>query len=100
MPAAGPGRSRLSADRSGPRHRRCRRCRGLGDYFVGERTRVYISTGQRVALVVPELRLSPLRRGYVRLKDGTEVVVQPGMPAEAASKCSPGCMPGDVVAKP
>ena len=26
---------------------------GLGDYFVGERTRVYIDAGKRRAIVVP-----------------------------------------------
>ena len=50
---------------------------GLGDYFVGERTRVYVATGTREALVIPEGFV--YRRfgvSYVKLKDGTEVVVQ------------------------
>ena len=50
---------------------------GLGDYFVGERTRVYVATGTRKALVIPEGYV--YRRfgvSYVKLKDGTEVVVQ------------------------
>jgi len=49
---------------------------GLGDYFVGERTRVYIGAGTREALVVPEEAV--YRRfgvSYVKLNDGTEVVV-------------------------
>ena len=52
---------------------------GLGDYFVGERTRVYIDTGKRRTIEVPANYV--YRRAgvnYVRLADGDEVVVQPG----------------------
>mgnify|MGYP000379643152 CR=1 FL=1 len=52
---------------------------GLGDYFVGERTRVYVEAGKRKALVAPAAYV--YRRAavhYVRLADGDEVVVQPG----------------------
>jgi multidrug efflux system membrane fusion protein len=52
---------------------------GLGNYFVGERTRAYVETGKRKAIVVPEPYV--FRRAgvsYVRLADGDEVVVQPG----------------------
>jgi membrane fusion protein, multidrug efflux system len=52
---------------------------GLGDYFVGERTRVYIDTGTRRIIIV---RTSCVYRragvNYVRLGGGDEVVVQPG----------------------
>src|SRR5271165_2677268 len=54
---------------------------GLGDYFVGERTRVYIDAGTRRTLVVPASYV--YRRAgvnYVRLAGGDEVVVQPGQP--------------------
>jgi multidrug efflux system membrane fusion protein len=54
---------------------------GLGDYFVGERTRVYIETGTRRTLIVPAAFV--YRRAgvtYVRLESGEEVVVQPGEP--------------------
>jgi membrane fusion protein, multidrug efflux system len=74
---------------------------GLGDYFVGERTRVYVATGTRPALVIPEGYL--YRRfgvDYVRLKDGTEVVVQPGLPVEGGLEILAGLKPGDVVARP
>jgi multidrug efflux system membrane fusion protein len=74
---------------------------GLGDYFVGERTRVYIATGTRPALVIPGGYL--YRRygvDYVRLADGTEVVVQPGLPVEDGIEILAGLKPGDVVAKP
>ena len=52
---------------------------GLGDYFVGERTRVYIDTGKRRTIKVPANYV--YRRAgvnYVKLADGDEVVVQPG----------------------
>jgi RND family efflux transporter MFP subunit len=52
---------------------------GLGDYFVGERTRVYIDTGKRRAIEIPAGYV--YRRAavnYVKLADGDEVVVQPG----------------------
>jgi membrane fusion protein, multidrug efflux system len=74
---------------------------GLGDYFVGERTLVYISAGKREALVVPEDYVH--RRfgvSYVKLKDGTEVVVQVGMPADGGIEILAGLHDGDVVAKP
>ena len=51
----------------------------LGDYFVGERTRVYIDAGKRKAVVIPAAYV--YRRAavnYVKLADGDEVVVQPG----------------------
>lgn len=74
---------------------------GLGDYFVGERTRAYVATGAREALVIPEDYL--YRRfgvSYVMLKDGTEVVVQPGPPAEGGIEILAGLHAGDVVTKP
>lgn len=74
---------------------------GLGDYFVGERTRVYIATGARDALVVPPAFV--YRRfgvHYVRLKDGTEVVVQVGMPTEKGLEILAGVREGDVVIRP
>src|SRR5271166_2935706 len=53
----------------------------LGDYFVGERTRVYIDTGARRTLIVPASYV--YRRAgvnFVRLAGGDEIVVQPGQP--------------------
>jgi RND family efflux transporter MFP subunit len=52
---------------------------GLGDYFVGERTRVYVDAGKRKAVMIPAAYL--FRRAavnYVKLANGDEVVVQPG----------------------
>ncbi|WP_051340697.1 efflux RND transporter periplasmic adaptor subunit [Azospirillum halopraeferens] len=80
---------------------------GLGDYFVGERVRVFVATGTRPALVLPE--------GYVErrfglemvtLDDGTRTVVQTGraLPATPGGvggvEILSGLRPGDVVVRP
>jgi membrane fusion protein, multidrug efflux system len=73
----------------------------LGDYFVGERTRVYVATGTRPALVIPEGYLH--RRfgvNYARLKDGTEIVVQPGLPVAGGIEILAGLHAGDVIVAP
>ncbi|SKA39946.1 RND family efflux transporter, MFP subunit [Enhydrobacter aerosaccus] len=74
---------------------------GLGDYFVGERTRAYVATGQRDALVVPEGYV--YRRfgvSYLKLKSGEEVVVQVGLPVEGGVEILAGVREGDVVVRP
>lgn len=52
---------------------------GLGGYYVGERTLVWVDTGSRSTILVPPEVIS-LRSGvtFVTLKDGSEVVVQTG----------------------
>lgn len=79
---------------------------GLGDFFVGERTRVFVSTGRRETLVVPQ-RYVYRRFGldYVRLADGTEVVVrlgasQPRAQIDGGVEVLSGLAAGDVVALP
>ncbi|SCA57700.1 putative membrane fusion protein [Candidatus Terasakiella magnetica] len=52
---------------------------GLGDFFIGERIRVFVSTGTRTTFLLPkEYVYSRYGLHYVRLKDKTEIVVQPG----------------------
>jgi membrane fusion protein, multidrug efflux system len=73
----------------------------LGDYFVGERTRVYVTTGKREAIVIPPsfvFRRAGLN--YVKLKDGTVVVVQPGEKRAEGLEILSGLKEGDVVVAP
>lgn len=74
---------------------------GLGDFFVGERTRVFISTGTRDVIAVPPAYVYK-RSGvaYVRVKDVGEVVVQPGLPSEGGLEILSGLAPGDVLQMP
>lgn len=70
----------------------------LGDYFVGERTRVYVSTGKRETIVVPPAAV--YRRtgvNYIDLKGGTPVVVQPGEIRPEGIEILSGLKAGDVV---
>jgi len=74
---------------------------GLGDYFVGERTRVFVATGERQALVLPEKFI--FRRfgvSYVRLKSGEDVVVQVGQPVDGGIEILSGLRAGDVAVMP
>jgi RND family efflux transporter MFP subunit len=74
---------------------------GLGDYFVGERTRVYVSTGTRQAIIVPDAYV--YRRAgvsYVKLASGPEVVVQPGERRDGATEILSGLKDGDVLVSP
>ena len=74
---------------------------GLGDYFIGERTLVYVATGKRPAIVVPADYLV-VRSGvtYARLAGLGDTVVQPGLPAEGGIEILSGLRPGDVLVKP
>jgi hypothetical protein len=74
---------------------------GLGDYFVGERTRVYVTTGRRAAIVVPAGAVFQ-RAGasFVRLKSGAEVVVQTGGATQDGVEILAGLRAGDVVVAP
>lgn len=73
----------------------------LGDFFVGERTRVFVATGTRKAMVVPE-RYVYKRFGvaYARVKGAGEVVIQPGLPAEGGIEVLSGLAAGDVLLPP
>lgn len=65
------------------------RLAGLGDYFVGERVRVWVSGGQRPSIVVPaHFLVTRFGLDYARLRDGgdtIEVPVQRGEPAPSAT---------------
>jgi membrane fusion protein, multidrug efflux system len=75
---------------------------GLGDYFVGERTRVYIDTGKRRTILLPESYV--YRRAgvnYVKLANGDEIVVQPGDAHEDGTvEVLAGLVDGDRVVAP
>lgn len=73
----------------------------LGDYFVGERTRVYVSTGKREVILVPAGAITR-RAGvsYVTLKGGTPVVVQPGEERPEGVEILSGLKAGDIVVTP
>ncbi len=74
---------------------------GLGDYFVGERTRAYVATGTREALVIPEEAVyRKFGVSYVKLKNGAEAVVQVGLPVEGGIEILAGLHEGDVVITP
>ncbi|MDR3494840.1 MAG: efflux RND transporter periplasmic adaptor subunit [Ancalomicrobiaceae bacterium] len=74
---------------------------GLGSYFIGERTRVYVPTGKRQALIVPANAVY-VRAGihYVQLKGGAEVVVQPGEARAEGLEILSGLTVGDIVVTP
>lgn len=74
---------------------------GLDDYFVGERVKVWVSTGRRAGLVLPEFYLHR-RYGltFARLKDGTEVVVQTGPVHADGVEVLTGLRDGDIVVAP
>ncbi len=73
----------------------------LGNYFVGERTRVYVATGKRDAIVAPAIYV--YRRAgvnFVRLKNGAEVVVQPGETRTDGVEILSGLIDGDTAVLP
>jgi len=71
---------------------------GLGDFFVGERVRVWVSTDKRQAYVIPE---SYIHRRYglsfVYLDDGSEIVIQPGTQLATGIEILSGLQTGDVL---
>lgn len=74
---------------------------GLGNFFVGERVRVWVATDAREALVVPSDYI--YRRyglSFVRLASGAEVVVQPGMVTPTGVEVLAGLRAGDELRLP
>lgn len=74
---------------------------GLGDYFVGERARVYVVTGARQAIVVPRGYIFT-RYGvtYAHLAGAGETVVQTGQAIGSAIEILSGLRPGDRLIPP
>ena len=78
---------------------------GLGDYFVGERVRVYVAVDERPAIFIPPDYLTT-RYGvdYVRLRTQdeavSEVVVQIGRTAPQGVEILSGLAAGDVLVRP
>jgi multidrug efflux pump subunit AcrA (membrane-fusion protein) len=74
---------------------------GLGNYFVGERVPVYVSTGTRKTFVVPaDLLFQRYGVTYARLKDIGDTVVQVGQPIEGNVEVLSGLKDGDVLVRP
>lgn len=74
------------------------RAAGLGDYFVGERVRLEVATGERRAVVVPPAYLDR-RYGvtFAKLEGGEEVVVQPGSEVDGGVEILAGLHAGDTL---
>lgn len=74
---------------------------GLGDYFVGERTRVYVATDRRTTYLVPPGYLFT-RAGVANLwvRDVGPVVVQPGRELAEGVEILTGVSAGDVLVMP
>jgi membrane fusion protein, multidrug efflux system len=75
--------------------------KGLDNYFVGEKARVYVTTGKRDTILAPKAAV--YRRAgvdFVRLASGAEVVVQTGDAHGDAIEILAGLHDGDVVQTP
>lgn len=74
---------------------------GIGDFFIGERTRVYVATGSREAILIPAAYLSR-RYGltFVRVKGVGEIVVQTGESRGGEVEILSGLAAGDVLVAP
>ena len=74
---------------------------GLGNYFVGERARVFVTTGTRETVMLPRAYVFQ-RAGvnFVKLKNGSDIAVQPGDTRETKIEILSGLNAGDVVVKP
>lgn len=71
---------------------------GLGDYFVGERTRVHVATGKRKTILVPvEFLRQRYGVAFVMVKDEGEVMVQPGQRLGDQIEILSGLRPGDIL---
>lgn len=76
---------------------------GLGDFFVGERMRVFVATGTRQGIVVPDRYLFQ-RYGLTYVRIGTANVTRPidirvqlGQSVKGGTEILSGLVPGDVL---
>jgi RND family efflux transporter MFP subunit len=73
----------------------------LGDYYVGERTRVYVATGKRRTFTVPrDYLIRQFGLTYLRLKDAGDIVVQTGAVIADEVEILSGLRPGDTLVRP
>lgn len=69
---------------------------GLGDFFVGERVRVWLSVGKRKTYLLPrDYVRTRLGVAFVRLANGADVAVQTGPRREEMVEILSGLRPGD-----
>ena len=74
---------------------------GLGDFFVGERVRVWVPAGKRSAMVIPRGYLyKRFGVSFVRLKDGAEVAVQEGAETQDGVEILSGLRANDLLVSP
>ncbi len=71
---------------------------GIGGFFIGERARVYVATGERQAVIVPaEYLYKRFGLDYALVKGIGETVVQTGLPVDGGIEVLAGLEPGDVL---
>jgi multidrug efflux pump subunit AcrA (membrane-fusion protein) len=74
---------------------------GLGDFFVGERIRVWVPAAERSAIIIPQAYLyKRFGISFVRLKDGTEVAVQEGPATDKGIEILAGLLATDILVLP
>ena len=74
---------------------------GLGDFFVGERTAVYVLTGTKATMMVPrEFLIKKFGLTFVHLKDVGEIVVERGVSADTEVEIISGLNAGDIILLP
>ena len=74
---------------------------GLGDFFVGERIRVWVPGDKRAAMIVPKAYLyQRFGVSFVRHKNGAEIAVQEGAASAAGVEILAGLEATDVLVLP
>lgn len=73
----------------------------LGNYFVGERVRVYVNAGSRETYLVPALMITKKAGlSFVKLEDGSNIIVQTGERRGEMIEILSGLNDGDKVVAP